>query len=89
MQHCTYGTPLPQNPVVITFDDGFYNNLSVALPLLEQYDMKATVSVVGSFSENQTEQDSHKSYSYLTDADIAVLLESGRFEIGNHTNSLH
>ncbi len=83
------GTPLPQDPVVITFDDGFYNNLSVALPLLEQYDMKATISVVGSFAAEQTEQDSGKSYSYLTDDDLKRLLDSGRIEIGNHTYDLH
>ena len=32
---------LPEKPVLITFDDGFYNNLSLALPLLEKYDMTA------------------------------------------------
>lgn len=83
------GTPLPEQPVVITFDDGFYNNLSEALPLLEEYDMKATISVVGSFAQNQAECDSHKPYSYLTDDDLAQLAASGRIEIGSHTFDLH
>ena len=40
-----YNKPLPEKPVVITADDGFYNNYSDLLPIIEKYDMKATVSV--------------------------------------------
>lgn len=84
------GKPLPDHPVVITFDDGFYNNFSAALPLLEQYDMRATISVVGSFMEAQADADSHHpAYSYLTAADIRALCDSGRIEIGNHTYAMH
>lgn len=84
------GTPLPQKPVVITADDGFYNNYYYLLPLLEKYDMKATVSVVGYFSEVIAEKDSHvPEYSYLTWEDISCLYKSGRIEIGNHTYNMH
>lgn len=84
------GTPLPQKPVVITVDDGFYNNYYYLLPLLEKYDMKATVSVVGYFSEVIAEKDSHvPEYSYLTWEDISCLYKSGRIEIGNHTYNMH
>ena len=51
------GKPLPEKSVIITLDDGFYNNLSNVLPVLKKYGFKATVSVVGSycaeFSENK------------------------------------
>lgn len=84
------GTPLPEKPVMITFDDGYYNNLEQCLPLLEKYDMCAVISVVGSYIVNQAEQDSHiTAYSYLTFPEIQTLLESGRIEIGNHTYDLH
>lgn len=36
-------TNLPQNPVLITFDDGYVNNLDLAYPLLQKYKMKATI----------------------------------------------
>ncbi len=37
---------LPAKPVVITFDDGYRDNLTNALPIMEKYDMKATVFVI-------------------------------------------
>ena len=81
---------LPAHPVLITFDDGFYNNLSAALPLLEQYDMQAVVSVVGRYTDELAPADPHvERYSYLTWEDIRTLLDSGRVELGSHTYDLH
>lgn len=86
--HCN-GT-LPTNPIIITFDDGFYNNLSNALPLLEKYDFKATVSVVGSYTEKSNQStDNSQRYSYLTSQQIIELFDSGRIEIGNHSYNMH
>lgn len=36
------GTPIPDRSVVITFDDGFAGNATLATPLLEKYGFKAT-----------------------------------------------
>ena len=81
---------LPEKAVMITLDDGFYNNLSVLVPLLEKYDMTAVVSVVGSCIDNNAVKDPHNpKYSYLTWEDIGELLQSGRIEAGNHTYGMH
>lgn len=81
---------LPAHPVMLTFDDGFYNNLSIVLPLLEEYDMCAVVSAVGIYTDETAPDDPHNdNYSYLTWEDMNALLESGRVEIGNHTYDLH
>ncbi len=87
----TEGTgTLPEHPILLTFDDGFYNNLSTALPLLEQYDMCAVVSVVGYYTDVTAARDPHSErYSYLTWEDIRTLQASGRIEIGSHTYDLH
>lgn len=81
---------LPEKPVMITFDDGYYNNLSLALPLLEKYDMHAVVSIVGRYTDDIAPADPHiDTYSYLTWEDISALTASGHVEIGCHTYDLH
>lgn len=40
------GRPVPGNSAVLTFDDGFRDNLTNALPLLQRYGVSATVFVV-------------------------------------------
>ena len=40
---------LPKNALCITFDDGYINNLTVALPVLRKFDLPATVFVATAF----------------------------------------
>ena len=40
---------LPENPVLITFDDGYEDNYRNAYPILRKYDFKATIFVISSF----------------------------------------
>ena len=86
----TKGEDLPPKPVMITFDDGFLNNLTYALPLLEKYDMKATVAVVGIYSERfSNTPDPNPAYAHLSWDDITELTQSGRVEIANHSYDMH
>ena len=81
---------LPEKPVALTFDDGYYNWLTDVLPLLERYGMKATFHVVGEYAEQEAAAE-HRSpaYSYLTWEEIKTLSESGLAEIGSHTWGMH
>lgn len=82
---------LPEKPVVLTFDDGFYNNYPYLLPLLQKYDFRASISIVGEYTTEASES-AHQpdpSYSYLRWCDINDMLNSGYFEICNHTNAMH
>lgn len=82
--------PLPDKPVMITLDDGYLNNLTYVVPLLEQYDMKAVISVVGSFTERFSKEEDHNpSYSHFSWDDINQAVASGHIEIGNHTYNMH
>ena len=84
------GKPLPQNPVVVTLDDGYLNNLTCVLPVLEELDMKAVISVIGRYSAEFSEtHDRSPSYAHLTWEDICVLAQSGHVEIANHSYDMH
>ena len=81
---------LPEKPIILTFDDGFLNNLTNVLPLLEKYNMKANISVVGYYSYLNSEvKDRNNVFAYLTWDDILDLLRSKRIEIGNHSYNMH
>ena len=41
------GAMLPAKPVIISFDDGFANNYLYAYPLLQRYNMKAVIALIG------------------------------------------
>ncbi len=43
------GQPLPARSIIITFDDGFADFLTVALPVLQRYDLVATLYVPTAF----------------------------------------
>ncbi len=84
------GTPLPQKPVVITFDDGYYNNYLYAYPLAVKYNMKLVISIVGKYSEEYSETDEESAYySHVTWDEINEMVKSGHVEIQNHSYDMH
>ncbi len=82
--------PLPEKPIIITFDDGYETVYSYLLPLLEKYDMCAVASVVGAYADLFTQLDDHTlSYSYMNWQEISELANGNRIEIQNHSYDLH
>lgn len=81
---------LPKKSVVLTFDDGFYNNYYYVFPLLKKYNAKATISIVGSYSEFACEEaNPQPAYSYLDWDNINEMRKSGLVEFANHSYNLH
>lgn len=74
------GTPLPDNPVMINFDDGWANTATAALPLLQKYSMTATAFIVTNYPKEHGEA----SIGYMSWDQIKTLRDSG-IEIGSHT----
>ena len=84
------GTPLCDKPVMLTFDDGFYNNMTYLLPLLEKYNSQAVISVVGEYTENASNNpDKNPAYAYLDWEDCRTLIKTERIELQNHSYSFH
>ncbi len=84
------GTPLPEKPIMITFDDGQESFYAYIYPLLEKYESYAVLSIVGAYADTYTELDDHHlSYSYLNWTQIEELTKSKWTEIQNHTYNMH
>lgn len=84
------GVPLPEKPIMLTFDDGYYNNYLYAYPLLRKYNCRAVISVIGYYSQRFSENtDMNPYYAHLNWAQIRELSESGMVEIQNHSYNLH
>ena len=81
---------LPEKPIIITFDDGYYNNLGYAVPLLKKYNMKGVISIVGKYTDAFSETDeANLNYGNLRWKDINELISDGTIEFQNHTYNLH
>lgn len=84
------GVPLPEKPVVITFDDGNLSNYTLALDVLERQGFKAVFSVTGEFCDTAVaENDENPDYAYMTWSDVKKLSENELAEIANHSYYLH
>lgn len=84
------GKALPEKPVMITFDDGYYNNYTYAYPLLKKYNAKAVISPIGiTVDEYQKSKDKNPAYAQLDWDDIREMYQSGLVEFQNHTYNLH
>lgn len=82
--------PLPQRPVMITFDDGYESFHEYAFPILRETGFKAVFAVVGKYADQYSETDDHHiRYSHCTWNQLALMRESGIVEIQNHSYDLH
>ena len=84
---------LPPKPIIITFDDGYLSNYEFAFPVLQKYNMKATIFVIGISVGKDTYRDTG-------DSDFAILprfsyeqanemIESGLVSIQSHSYDMH
>jgi peptidoglycan/xylan/chitin deacetylase (PgdA/CDA1 family) len=77
VNHLRSGAPLPEKPIVITFDDGYDDNYLNAFPTLKDHGFSGTFFVITGRADNQ-------SAGYLTWSQIEEMAANG-MEIGSHT----
>lgn len=84
------GEPLPEKPVVITFDDGYRSNYTLAYPILQKYSMKATIFAVGvSFGTDHYKDTDYAITPHFGAAEAAEMTASGLISIQSHTYDMH
>jgi peptidoglycan/xylan/chitin deacetylase (PgdA/CDA1 family) len=84
------GKPLPDKPVYLTFDDGHYDNVHYADPLLKKYGFTAAVFVVGDFiDKSEKEGQQNPNYSYSSRDTLKTLAKEKVWEVESHSYSLH
>lgn len=78
-EYLTRGVPLPEKPVIITFDDGYRDNYENAFPLLRARGMVATFFVVTDFIDEERPE-------YLT-WDMVREMHAGGMSIESHSRN--
>lgn len=71
------------NKIILTFDDGYYNNLEYLIPLLEKYQLKATIFIPTEYIQNGIHSVERKFMNF----DEIRNLNSELIEIALHSHS--
>ncbi|MCL2619353.1 MAG: polysaccharide deacetylase family protein [Defluviitaleaceae bacterium] len=86
------GKPLPSKPIVLSFDDGRQPAVDIMLPMLETYDARITMAIIGATTDQYTklaEEGKEYQFPHMTWDCVRKAHESGRIEIQSHTYDLH
>jgi peptidoglycan/xylan/chitin deacetylase (PgdA/CDA1 family) len=73
--HFTTQSPLPPKSIILTFDDGYEDNLTNALPLLRKYGMIATVCIISNWIGKENDWEHYKDKPHCRTMDLAQLQE--------------
>ncbi|MBQ8208395.1 MAG: polysaccharide deacetylase family protein [Clostridia bacterium] len=88
--YVNYGKALPDNPILITFDDGYSSNIDIALPILKKYGQCGTVAVIGVSMGKETYKDTGESmHPHFSIEEAKEAYELGILDFQSHTYDMH
>ena len=76
---------LPNNPIIVTFDDGYLSNYEIAYPILKELEIPATIFVVTD-TVGEMAGGGKVNYSHFTWEQARDMESSGLIEIQSHTS---
>ena len=84
--HFLHGKRLPKKPVVLTFDDGYEDNFSAALPILKKYRHVGNVFPIANWigRENKWENFGKAPTRTMNESELALWRDEGHY-VGSHT----
>lgn len=84
------GEELPEKPVIITLDDGYYSNYEIAFPILKKYDTKATIFIIGvSVGKNFYKETNLPMIPHFSYWEAREMAASGLISIQSHSYDMH
>lgn len=75
---------IPDNPIIVTFDDGYLSNYEIAYPILKEMEIPATIFVVTD-TVGEMAGGGKVNYSHFTWEQAKEMEESGIIDIQSHT----
>lgn len=86
----TKGGELPDKPVLITFDDGYYNNYLYAYEIAKKYRCKFVISPIGRYADQYSGTgETNAYYTHATWEQLKEMADSGLVEVQNHSYDMH
>jgi peptidoglycan/xylan/chitin deacetylase (PgdA/CDA1 family) len=78
-----HGSPVPPNPIVITFDDGYFCNYSRAFPILQRHGFGATVFLACNLLRHDSAKPNEGRTSFMSWPEILEMRRAG-WEFHSH-----
>lgn len=97
--HLAHGAPLPPDPVVLTFDDGYLDNWVYAYPILKRYGCQGTIFINPDFVDpeercrfnlddvaaGRVAAEALETPGFLSWAELAAMESAGVMDVQSHT----
>ena len=82
-----YGGALPDNPVILTFDDGYLDNALFAAPIMRQFGFTGMQFLITGLIPEYTQPMAVNPIQHMSLTEIMDIVDV--FEFGSHTHAMH